>query len=158
MARCSVHSDLTASSLSNPFSISLTLIIDNFDAHYPLEALQLRVPGSKYNSFFYQISLELDILNDCNTLQYRINIHSISHWPLSNLVSRMMFLGSIKLPFHRNCSLSPLRHINPTQYSVFLSITKIHHPVFPSLLVQHEISPFFPDVAKFTIPFGLSHP
>jgi len=34
-----------------------------------------------------------------------------------------MFLGAIKLPFHRKCSLSTLRHINPTQCHVFLSIT-----------------------------------
>jgi len=69
-----------------------------------------------------------------------------------------MFLGSIKLPFQGKCSLSTLRHINPTQCSVFLSITKIHHPIFPALLEQHWVSPFFLDVAKFITPFGRLSP
>jgi len=49
--------------MSKPFSTSLTLIISNIDAHYPLKAPQLHVSGNKENPLVYQIS-ELDILND----------------------------------------------------------------------------------------------
>jgi len=55
--------------MSKPFSTSLTLIISNFHAYYPLEAPQPHVLGNKENPLVHQISLELDILNDPNTLQ-----------------------------------------------------------------------------------------
>jgi len=42
--------------MSKPFSTSLILIINNFDAHYPLEALQPHVPDNKENPLVHQIS------------------------------------------------------------------------------------------------------
>jgi len=52
--------------VNRAFSTALTLIIKNFDAHYPLEAPQPHVPGNKENLLVHQISSELDILNDPN--------------------------------------------------------------------------------------------
>jgi len=55
----------------------------------------------------------------------------------------MMFVGSIKLPFHRKWSFSTLRHIKLTQCRVFLSITKIHHSNLPlSLGTTWDFSSF----------------
>jgi len=52
MARCSVHSVLYMS-IGKPFSTSLTVIINNFDAHYLLEVPQPHVPGNNKNPLVY---------------------------------------------------------------------------------------------------------
>jgi len=69
MVSCFVHSDFTPINLCNSFPTSLTLIIGNFDANYPLEAPQPHVPGNKphvpgqENSLFHQISSKISHSN-----------------------------------------------------------------------------------------------